>query len=282
MHRGQIAGEIRRIGPEAGFAERIIMLTEHRFIQAMHALRHHRHRAPETPIHEIYQSSTINAVLEGIYDGAMTFGQLKRHGDFGIGTLNALDGEMVGFDGRFWQITSDGSVHAIPDDYRTPFATVLFFKATVGKTIQGPLDYDGLCTLLVNSVESANLFSAIRVDGTFRHVRTRSVPRQTKPYPPLVKITENQPEFDLYDVAGTLAGFRFPDFAEGMNVPGFHLHFLTNDLQAGGHVLALELDHAQLAVDDTSHFHVELPTDESFLAARLGGDRREELNKAEK
>lgn len=258
------------------------MLTERRFIQALHSLRHHRYRAPDTPIHEVYQSSTINAVLEGIYDGDMTFGQLKRHGDFGIGTLNALDGEMVGFDGRFWQITSDGCAHAVPDDYRTPFATVLFFQPTIHKTARGPLDYEGLCALLDDSVESTNLFSAIRVDGRFKHIRTRSVPRQSKPYPPLVKITEDQPVFDLDDVSGTLAGFRFPDFAEGMNVPGFHLHFLTDDCRAGGHVLALELDRAALAIDDTSSFHVELPTDESFLSARLGGDRREELDKAEK
>ena len=258
------------------------MLTEQRFIRALHALRQHRTHTPEMPIHEIYQSSTINAVLEGIYDGAMTFGQLKSHGDFGIGTFNALDGEMVGFDGRFWQVVSDGSVRAVADDCRTPFATVLFFKPSVEKPIQGPLDYNGLCALLDDSVESANLFSAIRVDGSFRHVRTRSVPRQTKPYPPLVEITENQPEFDLFNVSGTLAGFRFPDFAQGMNVPGFHLHFLTDDHRAGGHVLALDLAQARLAIDDTSNFHVELPTDESFLAASLGGDRREELDKAEK
>ena len=88
---------------------RTMMQLEQKFIQALHALRHHRLHAPQRPIHEVYQSSTINALLEGVYDGDMTYGQLRRHGDFGIGTFNALDGEMIGFDGRFWQITGDSS-----------------------------------------------------------------------------------------------------------------------------------------------------------------------------
>lgn len=258
------------------------MRIEHRFIQALHALRHHRLHAPHRPIHEVYQSSTINALLEGVFDGDMTFGQLRRHGDFGIGTFNALDGEMIGFDGRFWQITGDGRAHPVPDEFQTPFATVLFFKPRIQRVLGSPLDYAGLCTLLDGELASANLFYAIRVDGRFRQVRTRSVLRQSKPYPSLTAITEDQPVFDLDEVSGTLAGFRFPEFAEGMNVPGYHLHFLSEDHRAGGHVLALELERGRLAIDDTSSFHIELPTDASFLAAELGGDRAEDVEKVEK
>jgi acetolactate decarboxylase len=67
-----------------------------------------------------------------------------------------------------------------------------------------------------------------------------------------------------------------------MNVPGYHLHFLSEDRHAGGHVLALELEHGRLAIDDTSNFHIELPTDGAFLAAKLGGDRTGDINKTEK
>ena len=258
------------------------MHIERKFIQALHLLRHHRHNAPHQPIHEVYQSSTINALLEGVYDGTMSYGQLRQHGDFGIGTFNALDGEMIGFDGHFWQITGDGHVHAVPDDYQTPFATVLFFNPRIKQTLDGPLDYLGLCMLLDHAVGSTNLFSAIRIDGNFRHIRTRSVPRQSKPYPPLIDVTQDQPVFVLNDVSGTLVGFRFPEFAKGMNVPGYHLHFLSSDRQAGGHVLAFELEHARLAIDDTSNFHIELPTDASFLSAELGGKHSDDIEKVEK
>lgn len=259
-----------------------MLQIERHFIQALHALRHHRQHAPDQPLHEVYQSSTLNALLEGVYDGTMSYAELRQHGDFGIGTFNALDGEMIGFDGRFWQITGDGRAHAVPDSYRTPFATVLFFQPRIQRALDGPLDYPGLCTLLDAAVASANLFYAIRVDGRFRHMRTRSVPRQTKPYPPLTAVTENQPVFDLHEVSGTLAGFRFPQFAEGMNVPGYHLHFLSDDRRCGGHVQAFELEHGRLAVDDTPNFHIELPTDASFLSAELGGDRSGDIEKVEK
>jgi acetolactate decarboxylase len=259
-----------------------MLRIEQEFIQALHALRHHRQHSRDKSLHEVYQSSTINALLEGVYDGTMTYGRLREHGDFGIGTFNALDGEMIGFDGHFWQITGDGRVYPVPDEYQTPFATVLFFQPHIQRVLDDPIDYSELRTLLDNTVSSMNLFYAIRIDGHFRHLRTRSVPRQTKPYPPLTAVTKDQPVFELNEIAGTLAGFRFPQFAEGMNVPGYHLHFLSDDRSAGGHVQSFDLAHGRLAIDDTPNFHIELPTDASFLSAELGGERTGDIEQVEK
>ena len=88
--------------------------------------------------------------------------------------------------------------------------------------------------------------------------------------------------FDLEDVRGTLAGFRFPDFARGLNVPGFHLHFLTEDRRPGGHVLDLELERGELAIDASAQFHLELPTDPISLRADLSHVRTDELDQAER
>ena len=257
-------------------------------IRALDALRSHRRRSA-TPdasdphaLHEVFQDSTINALLEGVYDGSMTYGELRRHGDFGLGTFNALDGEMVAVDGDFYQVKADGVAYPVADDQRTPFATVLFFRPTVKRHLTGPLDYDHLQALMDGLMEGPNLFYAVRVDGHFATVTTRSVPRQEKPYPPLAQVAKTQPVFHLEDVSGTLAGFRFPDFARGLNVPGFHLHFLTADRRAGGHVLDLVLGRGELAVDATAHFHLELPTDTAFLHADLGRDPGAELERAER
>nr|MBS9408302.1 acetolactate decarboxylase [Streptococcus oralis] len=43
---------------------------------------------------EVYQTSTMLALLDGIYDGVISFEELKERGDFGIGTFDQLDGEM--------------------------------------------------------------------------------------------------------------------------------------------------------------------------------------------
>jgi acetolactate decarboxylase len=131
-------------------------------------------------------------------------------------------------------------------------------------------------------MEGPNLFYAVRVDGHFASVTTRSVPRQDRPYPPLVEVAKTQPVFRLEEVSGTLAGFRLPDLVRGLNVPGFHLHFLTADRQAGGHVLDLVLTRGELAIDTSARFHLELPTDPTFLHADLGRDRGEALDQAER
>jgi acetolactate decarboxylase len=266
----------------------MIMPSEIASVRALDAWRAHRLRsatsdAPDAAsLHEIFQNSTINALLEGVYDGSMTYGELRRHGDFGVGTFNALDGEMIAFDGDFYQIKADGLAYSVADDQRTPFATVLFFRQPLNRTLSGPLEYEPFQALLDGLTEGPNLFYAVRVDGRFMSVKVRSVPRQEKPYPPLAEVAKRQPVFRLEDVRGTLAGFRFPDFARGLNVPGFHLHFLTEDRGAGGHVLDLVLAGGELAIDATASFHLELPTDAAFLHADLGQDRGDALDRAER
>jgi acetolactate decarboxylase len=263
------------------------MPSEIESIRALDALRSHRRSGTPEPanaytLHEVYQNSTINALLEGLYDGSMTYGELRRHGDFGLGTFNALDGEMIAVDGSFFQIKSDGVAYPVRDDQRTPFATVQFFRPTFRQPLSGPLDYERLQTLVDGLLEGPNLFYAVRIDGRFKSVTTRSVPRQERPYAPLAEVAESQPVFHLAGVTGTLAGFRFPDFARGMNVPGFHLHFLTEDRSAGGHVLDLVLEEGTLAIDASARFHLALPTDPAFLHADLDYDRGDELDRAER
>ena len=198
------------------------MPSEIASIRAFDALRSHRHRqATADPphakaLHEIFQNSTINALLEGVYDGSLTYGELRTHGDFGLGTFNALDGEMIAFDGNFYQVKSDGVAYPVADDQKTPFATVVFFRPTLRRSARGPLDYERLQTFVDSLVDGPNLFYAVRIDGVFSSVKTRSVPRQQQPYPPLAEVAKHQPVFHLKDVRGTLAGFRFPDFARGL------------------------------------------------------------------
>jgi alpha-acetolactate decarboxylase len=43
----------------------------------------------------IFKYSSINALLEGVYDSDLTVSELAAHGNFGIGTFDGLDGEMI-------------------------------------------------------------------------------------------------------------------------------------------------------------------------------------------
>jgi len=187
----------------------------------------------------LFQASTINALLAGVYDGDMTFRTLRQHGDFGLGTVNALDGEMIGLDGKFYQIKTDGKAYLIPDTMKTPFAEVTFFNPDTTLKIRESIEnYDQLKSYLNRLLSIKNIFYAIKIEGTFSYIKTRSVPGQKKPYPLLVNVVKHQATFEFHQVKGTMVGFWCPAYVKGISVPGYHFHFITADRKAGGHVLA--------------------------------------------
>ncbi|MEN6441998.1 MAG: acetolactate decarboxylase, partial [Syntrophobacter sp.] len=173
----------------------------------------------------VYLSAPINALVEGLYVENTTIAQVKQHGDFGLGTFNYVDGEMLLLDGKVYQIRSDGNVYDVPDDEKSPFACVTFFSPDTFDDIEDTGGSHDLTSLLDNLIPSKNMLYAIRIDGTFSHVRCRAVPRSEN-YRPLVEATKDQPVFDFHNVRGSLAGFYTPAFMESLNAPGFHLHFL--------------------------------------------------------
>ena len=230
----------------------------------------------------LYQVSTIDALLAGTYDGDLPLEELRQQGDFGIGTYDNLDGEMVLLGGVFYQVKASGKV--VPPDPRgeTPFAAVCAFRPD--RTVAVPPGSD-LATVeqwFDREVPPRNGFCAIRIDGTFKTMRTRSVPAQERPYPPLKDVAATQPVFDFENVAGTLVGFRCPLFVAGVNVPGYHLHFLSQDGTKGGHILGFELVTGTAQVDVLDRFVLQLPGTDDFADVDLARDRQRELTGVEK
>lgn len=234
------------------------------------ALLEHRrsNRRAEHPTGELYQTSLINALMQGVYEGTMSYGALREHGDFGLGTFNELDGEMVGFDGEFYQLRSDGSARLVDPEQKTPFAVVTFFQPDIVREISSPTTKPEL-QQLIEELTEANLFHAIKVSGDFTNVITRTVGRQKKPHPKLTDAAHEQQTKSFQQTNGTLAGFRSPRYAEGISVPGFHLHFLRADHQAGGHALDYVLTQGRLELAAQHAFHVELPQTSDFERADL-------------
>jgi len=222
--------------------------------------------------HEVFQVATISALLERVYDGRTTVGELAKHGDFGLGTFNALDGEMTVVDGVFYQCRSDGRAYIAEPSAETPFSVVMRFDPTVAIAIDEAMDYAALSHALDNAVPSRNIFYAVRVDGVFDRVKVRAVPRQEKPYRPISEIVHDQPVFEHTDIEGSFVGFRFPDYTVGLNAPGYHLHFVSADRSVGGHVLEFSTRKAEVDIDITSDFHMELPEAGDFMDAELVHD----------
>lgn len=238
--------------------------------------------APAPKHDDLVQYSTIDALLAGLYDGVVTLEDLKKDGDFGIGTFQNLDGEMILLDGVFYQVKADGVAYIPEDTVTSPFAAVTFFDTDREFTLTSGLTLTGLQSFLESRLPTENIFYAVKITGTFSFIETRSVPAQQKPYPPLVEVTALQSVFDFHDVTGTIVGFVSPPYVNGINVPGWHLHFLTDDKTAGGHILGLTVSQAVAAIDEISGFQLTLPgPDSGFYGLDLSGDSSGDLEQVE-
>ncbi len=235
-------------------------MLDERWIKALHVetMREEELHA-EREHHVLFQASTIGALLDGAYEGDLSFAELADHGDLGLGTLNGLDGEMIALDGRFFRADVEGAVTEVEPTALTPFAVVTDFEPAIDTELEGPLDHEGLLARLDELIPAEAASCAIRLDGRFELVRARSVPRQSPPYRPLTEVVLEQNVFELTDVEGTMLGFRFPDYAEGIEVAGYHLHFISADRRRGGHVLASRSNGLRASLDPSSELHVELP-----------------------
>ena len=230
--------------------------------------------------HTLYQVSTATALVEGIYQGAVQIAALREHGDLGLGTFESLDGEMVVVDGYFFQVRSDGSVREVQDNVLSPFAAVTAFSPDQSITLENCPDLSYLTSQFDALRQSDNFFYAVRVDGTFDYIHARAM-RRTKEGTPLVQAAAVQPEFEFHNISGTLVGFWTPEYAKSLNVPGYHLHFVSADRTQGGHVLQCRGKNLRLQIQREGDYHIVLPETEDFLKANLRRDPTAALAKAE-
>jgi len=237
-------------------------------------------RALDKPLHTLFQVSTSRALVQGVYQEAVSGALLLRHGDFGLGTFDQLDGEMVVLDGALFQVRSDGSVHRMAGDVGTPFATVLHFVPDASLSLPALSSFADLCAACDRHRQSQNLFYAFRVDGVFSRVRTRAM-RRTQSGVSLKTAASTQPEFEFQNVAGTLVGFWSPRFASSIDIPGYHFHFLSQDRTQGGHVLECAGSSLRLQIEAVHDFHLSMPDSEEFLRADLTADVSKDLSAAE-
>ena len=229
--------------------------------------------------HTLFQVSTSNALVQGVFRGSLTVADLKRNGDFGLGTFEDLDGELVMIDGDCFRASGGGVVNAAPDEASVPFAVVTrFHRDTSTTTAAGSLA--DLTASLDRVRPSENLFVGIRVDGRFDRLSLRAA-CAAAPGEDLLEATAHQSEFNLTDEVGTLVGFWAPLYARAVNVPGYHFHFISEDRALGGHVLGMDAGPLQVGIHVESELHVAIPETEEFLAADLSGDHQEALHRAE-
>jgi len=229
----------------------------------------------------IYFCAPVNALVEGIYQQRIPFSAIRQHGDFGLGTFDHLDGEMVMLDGNVYQITSDGAAAKVSEDLLTPFSCVTFYRPASHDQLEGEHSYQVFLDWLNSLLPSANIFYAIRIEGRFSRVRVRSVPRQES-YRPLAEVAKDQPVFEYLDTEGTLVGFYTPSFMGSLSVPGLHLHFLSADRTTGGHLLECCPNGVTVGIQFLTTLELGLPMSFDYLTCDFQRDIEKDLESAEK
>lgn len=248
--------------PHARFRRWAATMLAHR--GADHGIHHDASRA-----RTLYQTSTMAALVDGIYDGSTTIAELLEHGDFGVGTFNHLDGEMVVNEGVCFHLFSSGEAREASPDDLTPFAAVTIFEADTTFQVRTPTSKTDLVAQIDERLSSENLFYGIRVTGSFATVASRTATRQEAPYRPLPEATATEAERTFTSTSGVLIGFRTPDYEQGISVAGYHLHFLNDQRTGGGHAFDFLLEKGVVEICTVSELRLSLPTSGPFLTADL-------------
>lgn len=254
--------------------------------------------SPATPYspdpQALFQVSTLQALQEACYDGVLGLTDLRKRGNFGIGTFEGLDGEMVIASDEVWQVKADGTIQRVSDTVRVPFSNVSWGELpsisvrsthaypSRNSTLGAFANLSVLQAQVLQKIDNPNLPWLVVAEGEFLQVQTRSVPGQQKPYPRLIDVVKKQSVFRTEKVRGVLVGFWFPEYFKGINLPGFHLHFLSDDRKAGGHLLEIAAtEGVLLAVYPKANFQMHLPDTGDFAKKNIAGDHSSELNAIE-
>ncbi|MCH9756910.1 MAG: acetolactate decarboxylase [Gammaproteobacteria bacterium] len=214
---------------------------------------------------QLYQYSHFLAVNRGLYDGELSIGALKQHGNVGLGTFNALDGELVIVDGEFYQCTDGNNVRQAASDTLLPWAAVSSFTAACSTQKMAHLsDISKLELQLLELIQSKNYPYLFRIKGAFNNIKITTVPKQQKPYVSIETVIEQSLQIDTGTITADLVGFYAPDFMFPIKGKGLHLHCITSDKEYGGHVLDLDLINAEVCFEKITDFQIELPKQDEY------------------
>lgn len=189
------------------------------------------------------QFYSLHTVKNKVFVGDVKLSEVIAHGNFGIGTFNNIDGEMIALDGTIYRTMADGSAEAVHDlDEKTPYAIITQFKPDIHRTI-GPANLsEVLAAIDAMRADLGENIVSVEVTGTFRWVRTRAPEPSYPPYKDLEEIIADQPNTTLNGIAGDIVGFYTPHFLGELGVPGYHLHFIDESRRFGGHLQDAYLD----------------------------------------
>ncbi len=230
----------------------------------------------------LYQFGMPNAFMGGLYSGALSIGELKKHGDFGIGAPDKLDGELIMGNGRMYQTRFTGKTFPVVDSGTTCLFFVCYFKADTSIYSCAMLETKEAFEYIDSFLNNKNGMYAIRITGTFDYLKTRAFPPVTiKPSPDITALMDQQHFFEMRKIKGAFIGFKLPSFVDGWSIPGFHFHFISDEKSSGGHVTGFAWNNVLIEIEELHQIQVALPQTYEFRQFNFKKNRTEDLKRLE-
>ena len=234
---------------------------------------------------KMYQVSTLQALALGYSRAVITVEELLKEGDTGLGTFEDVNGEMIVMDGHCYRADMDGNISVVDSDVGVPFAAVARLYGEQQFSLGSISDIEPLRKELTVKIEERfglNSMHIVKIDGHFDKVDARSEAPYRSHHITLKEMLEkNQKAFIFEDIPGSLVGVYFPDYMDGINMPGWHLHFLSEDRSKGGHVFDVCLRDGLAKIDKISDMYIKIPREAAFDTYSLKQDLQDEIKSVE-
>ena len=234
---------------------------------------------------DMYQVSTLQALALGYSRAVITAGELLRKGDTGLGTFEDVDGEMIVMDGQCYRADQNGAVTVVASETGVPFAAVAKLYGERQFPLRDLPDITSVRTELTRKIEEEfglNSMHIVRIEGEFEKVDARSeAPYRSHHITLKTVLGRTQKAFLFENIRGSLVGVYFPDYMDGINMPGWHLHFLSEDRSKGGHVLDVSVREGTAKTDKITSIYINLPKEAAFDTYSLKQDLQDEIKSVE-
>lgn len=215
-------------------------------------------------VDKIMHYSTIDAMRNGVYKGNITVKELKNKGDFGLGTYNRLDGEMVVLNGVFYRVKSNGEVVIAKESKKTPFNSLTFFDTDFKNKIEATnlLSFN---KSILEILPSKNKIYAIKAKVSLNYIKLGGAEKiESNDYRAIGEILENRPIYTHSNVKGTIVGFYYPNTFRDIDLHPFHFHFISESKNIGGHIMEAKFKDIELFFDEKESIEVQIPNTKEY------------------
>ncbi|MBQ3328480.1 MAG: acetolactate decarboxylase [Eggerthellaceae bacterium] len=234
---------------------------------------------------KMFQVSTLHALVAGYTRSVITVQELESRGNVGLGTFEGVDGEMILLDGVCYRARQDGTVVRPAPDTGVPFASAASVEGGTAFELGEARGLDALkheLTCKVDDSYALNSMHVVTVSGTFDSVSARSESAYKADHITLKDmLATTQREFVFEKLSGTLVCVYHPDFMDGINAPGWHVHFLSEDRALGGHVFDVSLVSGHAVMHRIDCIEIQLPATAAFDTYSLKETSQQEIAEVE-